>query len=493
MKRLAVLALICVAFLALSGCGKPPMGSVFGYVTDGQGGPAVVGATVSCQTYTTTTDANGYFELKIEADKPSDLMIAKDTENDHRASTRVQQISVGKDQRLELAIFNRPAFNPLWSVQPPTISVSSVVGTGATEVVAAIVRGQKVSGTIKLRIATTGQRNVNKIYAYLGGDQRTPRAASVFDVTSADVTVNTALYPNGPSTIRVLVYDDNENATLYLVPVVVENLPAQVSYLGITSTSYGVNVGYYAKRRVAMSEKGLLKGDPYLVRLPSGRTVDLRVAPANSTVFVKVSWAPVAGAAGYAVYRSADKQNYVLVGRVTSGSALTDYSALLTPGVEVTYKVAAYNAAGEGPSIIRSVTPLAPFNVLLREPANEALDVSLTPTFRWEKSISGQFAPDVEIYTTIELYDATSAQIWGEDLAEYNADDPMFIAYPGALEPVHVYSWDISSCVAYRLYEDVDDGYSESVSYAGEISDTGGSSGSTNGTFVFTTTATAAE
>lgn len=484
MKRLAVLVFVCVAFLALSGCSNSPMGTVAGYVTGSQGGPAVVGATVSCQTYSTKTDTNGHFELKIEADKPSDIMIAKRGQ----ASTRVQQVSVGKGQCLELAVFNRAAFNPVWSVNPPTISVSLVTGTAPDEVVTAIVPGQQVSGTIKLRIATESERIVNKIYAYLGGDQRTPRAASVFDVPSADVAVNTALYPNGPTTIRVLVYDDNENATLHLVPVVVgNNLPGQVPALGITSISCGVTVGYYAKQRVDMYEKGLLKGDPYQVRLPSGRTVDLRVAPADSTVFVTLSWAPVAGASGYCVYRSTGGQDYVLIGRVLTTS-LSDFSACLTPGAKATYKVTAYNIAGEGPGIVRPVTPLAPFNVLLRAPANEATNVSLTPTFSWEKSIRGQFAPNVEIYTTIELYDATSAQIWGQDLTEYNKTDPMSIAYPYTLEPMHVYSWDISSCAAYMLFEDVDDGYSEAVSYAGEFNGSG-SSGSTNGTFVFTTAA----
>lgn len=62
-----------------------------------------------------------------------------------------------------------------------------------------------------------------------------------------------------------------------------------------------------------------------------------------------------------------------------------DTDPSLEVGKTAYYQLSAYNTAGEsGRSETVSTTPLPPFNVLLKEPGNEAMGLSLTPTFKWE-------------------------------------------------------------------------------------------------------------
>lgn len=486
MKRLTVLVFICVAFLLVSGCGTPTppavpdMGTVTGYVTDGQGGPAVAGAAVTCQTYSTTTDAQGYFSLNIEANKTCDLIVAKAG----RASSRVQGLKVRKDETIKFSIQNRSIFNPAWSLVPPVITVSGVDVTAA------------LSGQVTFHIdATDSERMVNKIYAYFGGEQRSPRDATIFDTPVGDCTVNTALYPNGTTYLRVLVYDDNDNSAMTIIPVTVNNTasetaPGDMAVLRAIATSFGVNVGYYSTRRVEMFKKYGLKGNPYLIDLPEGGKFDLRSAPAGTTTVVALSWNAVASATSYRVYRSFDGTSFDQIGVVT-GLSYNDYSPYVSAEKQTWYKVAPCNNAGlEGAAITRTITPLAPFNVTLGDPVDKSTNVPLVPTFTWHGEAAGTLPADASMRAVLTVYDTASYVVFQQAYSYTAGDDVdgVSVDYSSTLEPGHVYSWDISDCRAMVLYYNQADGYSVAYSYAGEINgSTGGSLGSINGENMFTT------
>lgn len=485
MKRLTPFVFIIAAFLFISGCGTPPplvppeMGTVTGYITDGQGGPAVAGATVSCQTYTTTTDAQGYFSLAIEADEVCDLFVTKQ----NRATTRLQNLLVGEDQTLKVTLPNRARFNPNWSVTAPVIAVSGVNVANP------------LNGVVTFHIDTTAsERNVNKIYAYFGGEQRAPRNTAVFDYPIADCAVDTALYPNGATYLRVLVYDDNENATVTYIPVLIdnpasENAPGDLPALALTATSFGVNVGYYSAQRAEMYKKYGLKGNPYIIQYPEGGSFDLKSAPPGTLVVVAVAWAAAPNATCYRVERSLDSTNWQYIG-VVSATSYNDYSPYVSAGQEIWYRVTPLNNAGtEGVGRTRSVTPLSPYNVMLEEPYDKSTNVPLQPTFTWRFECPLELPDQAAMRIRVRVFDVTNYIVFQETLDFLKAAEITELQCPGELEPGHTYSWDIYESFALVWYQnDGAAGYSRAYSYAGEMdSDTGGSAGSLNGEHMFTT------
>lgn len=74
---------------------------------------------------------------------------------------------------------------------------------------------------------------------------------------------------------------------------------------------------------------------------------------------VILTWAPVAGAAGYRVFRGANGQWRPAPIATTTGTTHTSYS--LTNGTRYSFTVAAYTKGGNGPlSLTVAATPLAP-------------------------------------------------------------------------------------------------------------------------------------
>lgn len=80
--------------------------------------------------------------------------------------------------------------------------------------------------------------------------------------------------------------------------------------------------------------------------------------------------------------------DYALVGTVAATGATSylwrDSSPALKTGVEASYQIRAYVGDTESAAIEASTTPLGAWDVKLLAPADEAIGVSLTPTFRWQ-------------------------------------------------------------------------------------------------------------
>ncbi len=439
--------------------------TVSGYVTDTRGGPAVEGATVSIEGWVeVTTDADGFFITDMApADVEFDLIVKKDGET--RAV--VQDIYLEADGVMELEIPIKDSFHPGWSMTPPRIEVEGVQ------------RGDTVSGDLPISVTLAGDLDGFVFYVYFCGWQRHPVEFYEIDSNEGEGIIDTTLFPNGDGFVRILAYDTNENVAMVIIPVTIDNdlsgvteVPEDLAVLCVESTSYGETFGYYSKDIEEARARFRSHTDPRLQELRERRPADFVEMPHGSTVLNEVWWFEVEGADGYHVYRSFDGENYRWIGDVT-GDYYNDYSPQLPLGGEVYYKVVPYNGAGDGNGLVRSVTILEPFNVYLLEPANEATDVPLDPTFTWTTDV--EFDEDVDLaYKFFIIFAAKplGLEVWvGETEVELEG-----------LEPGAVHSWDILAAEAYLVCSDDANGYSDSLALAGD------ENGSINGDFIFTTT-----
>ena len=211
---------------------------VEGYVTDAQAGPAISGAEVVFSGQSaTTTNADGYFHLIVPAGQLGDILVSRPD----GGATRIQGVNV---EAGETATYGqvpvRRSFHPGWSATPPTVEVN-------------IEPGQLLTGVEEINVKLESDMPHFAIYLYLNGDQRSPRTGQEFDSDELSVLVNTRDYPNGEGTLRILAYDDNEYAVLYVLPITIFNpkpttnvLPGAIPFIGITAKTYNENIGYYS-------------------------------------------------------------------------------------------------------------------------------------------------------------------------------------------------------------------------------------------------------
>lgn len=454
-------------------------GYISGIVTDGQGGPAVAGADVTWGELAIKTDVNGKFEFMVPAGVKADVVVTKAG----RSTTKVQNVAPAFGETLNYNVPNKAAFSPNNKPGAPTITVTGV----------------KAGDTLKNQVPVTvnvnsGSNLTSIIYVWFGGEERSPRDGFLQNVDKATVTFDTSKYPNGDSYVRVLVYDNQDNASMLIFPVKIQNsVPEALVNMRLESYSIGQNISFYRKGRAAMFAKHGIQGNPNIIDLGDNRTLDLstiNAAPGNGTLFVRVRWDAVPGALGYTVSRSFDGENYTFLGNLKTNS-YDDYSPALNVGQQTWYRIVPYNSYGNGVGKIASVTPLPVFNVELQTPGNGEANVPLTPTFTWKNVCpEGQFPAGTAYASTISLYDATSYQIWSQKNIPTQSID-----LPGSLDPLGVYSWDITVAYAQKLYKydpanKAD--YSVAYSFSGEYktdTTTGAiiGTGSINGEFVFTT------
>lgn len=447
-------------------------GVVRGVVSDGQGGPAVKGATVTWNdAYKTTTNDEGEFVLFIPAGEAGDLLV----ERPDNGFTKVQALQVKAGEEKVLDIPTRRAFSPYASLTPPTVELN-------------IEPGQILSGVVDVHVKVSGENDTYVVYAYVGGEQRSPREEWALEVDELEFSVDTRQYPNGQAYIRILAYDSNENTVIYIVPVTIYNqAPWQVSPPGIVplvevwADTYAENIGYYSKGAVLEMQKRQN-------RLAPPDMAQLEAVPDDSVLMVFITWLEADGADGYKVYRSFDAVHYHQISTVSNKHLsrglfqVVDYSPQLAPGNRTWYKVVPYNSAGEGPGTVVDVTPLPPMDIWLVSPANGETDVELMPTFKWELRARDQFPEDAYIEYLLWVFDATYWQVVEEfvyGVEEYTLDLP--------LKPGHVYTWDIADAYAEHWQTDGPTGYSVATSRGGlQLGDT--DTGSRNGEFIFTTT-----
>ena len=467
--------------------------NIYGYVTNGRGGPAVEDATVRTEdeSIKVKTDENGFFQLKLSEDDEKDLIVEKEG----FAKTRLQKVKVNEGEKIEFEVPLRSEFNTeTWSTVPPEVSIKY---SGTDEELQA---GDHLKGEVNFNISLKGDNEIYVYYINFSGKQRTPREGFGVEESSTTITVDTNQYNNGQNYLRILAYDTNENAVIYTVPVDISNspsypatVPSKIQMIYADSYTFSQNIEMYSKERKASIEKydlsknSVVKQDETNIKFANGEKLDLEAAPSGAMLYINLSWMPVESAEGYNVYRSFDSVNYEKYSSVTS-SQLQDYSPQVSAGKKVYYRVRPYNDVGEGDYIERKITPLPSYSVMLQSPTNKSSDVSLKPTFEWSYDKSGEFPEDTEFFNSMWIYDGTDYLFGGlVDLSTTSVE------YPNKLEPGYVYSWDVFSSHAIRFMDQDENGYSTSYSVAGEYTGDTSGTGSENGEFIFTTTEASTE
>lgn len=469
--------------------------TVIGTLSNTRGGPAVSGATVVVEGagLTTTTRADGSFAFTV----PDGTYNLVATRPGYGAS-RLQGVGVSSPANTRVEMLMRDRFSPDRPASAPIISV-----TGLTP-------GQTVSGTVSFTITVTADNPMFSI-AVRYGHRGDIANASFSDTPTASVSWNTATRANGPTFINIIAYDNNHNVAEWNFPVTVSNtggaVPATPAAVWATAVTFGQTLGTFRAQRVEAAAGGRL-GDPHLLPLRDGRSIDIQAAPADASLFVYVMWAPVTGATGYRVYRSfSDTGPFTLLADAGPGASAActalafggmtqchrDSSPELAAGRAVYYRVSAYTTAGvSAPSGTASTTPLEVFNLNLSTPADEATTIApgSTPTFSWapvatvgtfrffQGYVVGVNAPWATRWNFCVTTTSATYGTPGETCAGSASATP--------LQRSKRYEWDVLYAFAAQAYA-TGDAYSMAGSRAfGTFPFV--SSGSLNGPFRFTTT-----
>ncbi len=449
---------------------------ITGTVVEGRGGAGVVGARVFYGGYFSETDVNGDFNLTVPSGVVNDILVTKDGQ----ATTRVQDVTVAANETIDFEIPTRSAFSPNRSFEAPSMTLN-------------VEPGQELSGTFTVVVKVDSVQPIYLHYVYLGGEQRYPyENSSVYAVDENEIEIDTTQFPNGDSYLRVLIYDDNDNAAIKIVPITINNtiddtvLPGELTSLNLVSYNWGVNIFFYGKDLAdRINSAHGLQLDVEDIRKDMDQ---INAAPEGACLYNRLTWTYDQGDAidGFTVYRSFDHSNWEKIGDVApeylGSGRYDDWSAKLTVNTRVYYKVVPYNSFGVGNAMERNVYILPSFNTYLEAPANEATGISLTPKFTWYDDLSEEINTDIEVemYYKLALWDATNYQILLAEIETTSLDLPG----ANALAPGGIYSWDISYSEMFTLCELDDYGYSYALSASGEYDGTG----SVNGEFVFTTT-----
>jgi len=446
-------------------------GSIIGTVISDAGGPAVGGSTVTIvgTTLCATTDAEGNYVIDKVPVGTHDVIVTKPG----RATSKVQNIIIIKDQITSVDFIQKKVNVPTWETEPPTISTTGII------------EGDTLSGSVTCSVYVDDGSDIKCIYVgfdYIPGELENDFKS--FDSNKIVLgPIDTTYIPDGEFYIVIVAYDMNYNRSQLTLNVTINNggsgaVPATPTYLWPLSVTLGENIGFFSTGRDELFKKIGTKEDPNIINLPEGRKVDLNavinVADPDSNLFVKIDWDDVVNSEGYKVYRKFEGETtYRYIGS-TQYSWFYDTDSRLSVGRKTYYQVSAFNGFGESEKTTAEwTTPLPKFNLNLVSPADGATGVSLTPTLQWQP---------VEIVGNYQQY---QWYIMGKNDSYHTWDDwgwnQTSVVYDGEpLQYLKVYEWNVYNAIA------LDDDYGTFPEFRA-VSIAGGGTGSLNGAFEFTT------
>lgn len=478
-KLLTAIIILSIAVLLFSGCGggetsrddggDDVAGTISGYVTQSNGGPAVSGAVLNStskngEKASATTDSNGYYSLSLPSGT-YDVSVSKSGHAESKAQDVIFDSQTGK----KLDLIQMPVFNNDWAVSAPTIAVSGVTANST------------VSGTVNVSINVAGANAVKSINVRIGNKANYPDFSTT-DGNSLSFAWNVSDMPGNPNStyLYIVAYDVNHNRSEMTIPLTIAQGSGTAPITGplyvlASSLTFAEDAQEMGARKAELYKKLKINKDPYLVPYGKGRFFDTRVAPPNSTVVGVIEWEPVSGAKGYSIYRKeASGAVFQLVGDITGGdySYFYDFDPQLTPGNTYQYSVSAFNESGEGPNVdSEEITVLDKFEVYLESPSDKQQNVSTSPTFNWSVS---QYVGEVQQYY-VGVLGVNDDYFTFEQQVENVTD-----VTGASLQRNKVYEWNIFYAIAAADYDSTFDFY-RAQSFP-NLSRT-----SSNGSFTFTT------
>ena len=423
----------------------PP--GILGYVVEANAGAAVVDSTIdiypagtSTPVATVSSGSDGSFTVDLD---PGAYNLVAHKEG--YAGSQVLNVRVAEDGKTNLTIIQRKAFHPDWPTDPPQVTLEKVED------------GEVYDGNfgyVPYRIVANpaAPLKTDLIYAALG---KTPGAGFITGFreifVSIDDTGDVFLDPIpygvvGPTTFQAVVYDTNGNRT-------------QVNrYIEITFPFEGSVDLVAPELRMAMAFT-LNKGLAFFSASP-------QAAPEGGNLYVQLVWlpqqdfsdAPNDAPYGYHIYRSFDGENYERIGTVFGFyNSYIDASPELAPGRTTWYKVTAFVGEIESEaSNVLTTTPLDAFDVFLDAPADNAMDVSTTPTITRHVS---QTVSNYHYYAGVLWDTLTGESLFWVDPTQFTLvnqtewtwnEDGAYTGSPfETLQKGHSYEWQLA--LAYAL------------------------------------------
>ncbi len=430
--------------------------TIKGTLTDEQVGAAVAGSTIQLFDSvgllgSATSSSTGTFEF---ANIPMGVYTLKARKAKMAGSDVVGLVA--NTGTTDIPMIQRPAFDPNASTTPITLELTD------TQVIPQALNGQTFTDTIPFRMKLAANSDHNGIldimYLQLG---RTPGSGYIsnntttgrflWSGTNGSDSGNQSLSGNSVAgyglatgeavSLHAVAYDSNHNRVHRIIPITFISTNSRLNNTLVTAPTGVAAFAVTLQQNspwTALYGAGNVTNKNSIVNAPqtnvtsindgAGNTVDIdpNAAASGSNMYVEVRWCYTGAVLPFAfdVMRSNDAgATYTLAGTVggitaansagcATGSQFSrnnffrDNSPDLMVGTEYTYKVVA-RAANTVDSAVSTTTPLAPFTSPLRGPANEATNVSLTPTYQIDNSGQLGIGADGVLYQIL-YYDLLS-------------------------------------------------------------------------------------
>lgn len=480
----------------------PNHARVDGYVSENLGGRRLPGATVKAyeagtqiEVASTVTDEQGYYKLHIPAGT-YDIVSDKAA----HAQAKRQSLVVGVADEARVNLISKKIDDPAKGAAAPTIHVSLLTIENGEEVAIPFEPGTVIEqGVLEIGIIEIeAEYDVFRTQVWIGHRDITPNWSASLLTDSLVFGLWDGFDAPGDTELVIAAYDWQNNWTELRIPFTyavgepkVELLP--VDLLDLTAVTYGHDLKLFRARRADVYDQLGLPGNPDLYELSDGTVIDLSRFDKDVTMYVLVDWSPVPGAVGYEIERASHRngpwQRIALVGP-SFQKPYIDLGPELAPGKAVWYRVRAVGPNGEkgGWSAPLSVTPLDRFEIRLTEPADDATNVSLTPTFRWTYTDVGADQYTFDIFVAgvtgmpggvVDYYAWYYEDLENVTEVEYNFDGSGL-----DLLPSKTYQWNVIEGEAVAFYRP--NSRAIAFPWTGPAEDEG-YAGAANGAFLFTT------